>query len=80
MVVGKIHKDYDLAHTDLLETTRKCNVCPNYDKLQYKKTEVDFFGETYMIDRCMLAQTKVSAITQCQNQTVKKGSILYWHD
>ena len=40
-----------------------CNVQLNYDKLQYKKTEVDFFGETYMIDGYKPAQTKLSAIT-----------------
>ena len=63
MVVGKNHRDHDLALTALLETARKCNFWLNYDKLQYKKTEVDFFGETYMIDGCKPAQTKVSTIT-----------------
>ena len=46
MVVGKNHKEHDLALTSLLETARKCNVQFNYDKLQYKKTEVGFFRET----------------------------------
>ena len=52
MVVGKQpnHKDHDLALTKLLNTARECNVCLNYDKLQYKQKEVDFFGETYTID------------------------------
>ena len=63
MVAGKSQKDHDLALTTLLETARKCNVQLNYNKLQYKKTEVDFFGKTYMIDGCKLVQTKVSAIT-----------------
>ena len=52
MVVGKNQKEHDLALTTLLDTTRECNVRLNYDKLQYKKTEVDFFGETYMKDGC----------------------------
>ena len=52
------HRDHDLALTSLLKTARKCNVWLNYDKLQYKKTEVDFFGETYMIDGHKPAQTK----------------------
>ena len=45
MVVGKQnnHKDHDIALTQLLKTSRECNV-------QYKRTEVEFFGETYMID------------------------------
>ena len=74
MFVGKKqnHRDHDLALAILLETARKCNVHLNYDKLQYK-TEVDFFGETYMTSGCKPAQTKVSAITSmpepsCKNQ------------
>ena len=52
MVVGKQnnHKDHDIALTQLLKTARECNVHLNYDKLQYKRTEVEFFDETYMID------------------------------
>ena len=52
MEVGKEHnhKDHDVALTNLLETTRKCNIRLNFDKLQYKKTEINFFGETYMTD------------------------------
>ena len=63
MVVGKNHKEHYLALTALLETARKCNVWLNYIKLQYDKTYVDFFRETYMIDGHKPAQTKVSAIT-----------------
>ena len=72
MVVGKNHRDHDLALTALLEIARKCNVQFIYDKLQYKKTEVDFFGETYMIDGCKPAQTKVSAITSMPEPSCKK--------
>ena len=52
MVVGKQnnHKDHNIALTQLLKTARECNVRLNYDKLQYKRTEVDFFSKTYMID------------------------------
>ena len=52
MVVGKQpnHKDHDIALTNLLNTARVCNVCLNYDKMQYKQTEVDFFGKTYTVD------------------------------
>ena len=48
MVVGKQpkHKDHDQAITTMLETAKKCNIRLNYQKLQYKKTEVEFFGET----------------------------------
>ena len=44
----------------------------NYDKLQYKKTEVDFFSETYMIDGHKPTQTKVSAITAMPELICKK--------
>ena len=50
MVIGKNQKEHDLALTTLLDTARECNVTLNYDKLQYKKTEVDFFWEVYTID------------------------------
>ena len=66
MIVGKQpdHKDHNLALTKLLNTARKCNVHLNYDKLQYKQTEVDFFGETYTVDRWKPSQSKVKAIQE----------------
>ena len=65
MIVGKQqnHRDHDVALTTLLETAQKYNVRLNFDKLQYKKMKVDFFGETYTTSRCKPAQSKVSAIT-----------------
>ena len=44
MVVGNQtnHRDHDVALTNLLETVRKSNIHLNYDKLAYKKTEVEF--------------------------------------
>ena len=46
MIAGKQqnHKDHDIALTSLLETVRRCNIKLNFDKLQYKKTEVGFLG------------------------------------
>ena len=74
MVVGKQqnHKDYDIALTTLLETARKCNIRLNFDKLQYKKTEVDFFGETYTTNGRKPAQSKVSVIVNMPAPTCKK--------
>ena len=73
MVVGKQqnHKDHDPAPTTLLETTRKCNVRLNYNKLQYKK-EVNFFGETYITNGHKPAQSKVKTITGMTGQTCNK--------
>ena len=44
IIVGKKqnHSDHDQVLTTLLETARRCNVQLNYEKLQYKKQEVDF--------------------------------------
>ena len=74
MVVGKQpnHKDYDMALTQLLKTARECNVCLNYDKLQYKRTEVDFFGKTYTIDGRKPLQSKVKAIQEMPPPQSKK--------
>ena len=72
MVDGKNHKECNLALTSLLETARKCNAQLNYDKLQYKKTEVDFFREICMTDGCKQVQTKVSALTRMPEPSCKK--------
>ena len=74
MVVGKKqdHRDHAVALTTLQGTARKCNVKLNFDKLQYKKTEVDFFGETYTTDDCKPSQSKVSAIVEMPEPTCKK--------
>ena len=66
------HNDHDRALTTLLETARKCNTCLNYDKLQYKKQEVDFCGETYTTCGHKPAQSKVSAIRAMPAPTCKK--------
>ena len=74
MIVGKLqnYRDHDLVLTTLLDTARKCNVGLNFDNLQYKKTEVDFFGETYTTSSHKPAQSKVSAITEMPSPTCKK--------
>ena len=50
MVVGykDDHSDHDLALTKLLQTAKQNNVKLNFEKHQYKKHEVTFFGENYM--------------------------------
>ena len=60
MVIGKNrnHKDHDLAFTLLLKTPKECNAKLNYQKLQYKCTEVNIYGETYTPDGCKQAQNK----------------------
>ena len=45
MIVSKKqnHSDHNQALSTLLETARRCNMKLNYEKLQYKEDEVDFF-------------------------------------
>ena len=74
MTVGKQqnYRDHDLALTTLLDTARKYNVQLNFDKLQYKKTEVDFFGETYTTSSHKPSQSEVPAITGMPDPICKK--------
>ena len=66
MVTGRKqnHKDHDLAFTTLLQTARKCNIKLNFEKLQYKCTQVNFYGETYTTDGHKPVQSKITANTQ----------------
>ena len=79
MLVGKQpnHKDHDQALTTLLETARQCNVRLNYEKLQYKQTEVEFFGETYTVDGCKPAKGKVQAIVEMPTPSCKRGDAIF---
>ena len=74
MVVGykPNHSDHIQAFTNLLQIAQKCNVKLNYDKLQYKQNEVDFFAETYTSSGHKPARSKVSAITAMPSPTNKK--------
>ena len=74
MIVGKQqnHRNHDVALNPLLDIARKCNVRLNFDKLQYKKTEVDFFGETYTTSGHRPAQSKIFSITGMPAPTCKK--------
>ena len=66
------HTDHDQAFTNLLQTAQKCNVKWNYDNLQYKQNEVDFYSETYTTHVHKPARSKVSAITTMPSPTKKK--------
>ena len=84
MIVGKQqnHRDHNIVLTTLIETARKCNVRLNFDKLQYKKTEVDFFDETYTSSGCKPAQSKVKSLLlqryQLQHVRSKSNHSLEW--
>ena len=74
MIVGKKpnHSNHDQALTTLLETARKFNVQLNYEKLQYKKQEVDFFSEPYTTSSYKPDKNKVTAINKMPAPTNKK--------
>ena len=74
LVVGKQpnHRDHNTALTNLLNTARECNICLNYDKLQYKQMEVDFFSKMYTTDRRKSSQSKVKAIQEMPPPQSKK--------
>ena len=77
MVVGKNQKEHNLSLTILLNTASECNVRLKYDKLQYKKTEVDFFREMYMIDGHKPVQIKVSMINTMPEPSSKKDVLSF---
>ena len=74
MVAGKMqnHRDHDQALTTLLQTAKACNVRLNYEKLQYKQTKVEFFGETYTVNDHKPVQSKVKAIVEMPLPNCKK--------
>ena len=74
MIVGKKpnHSNHDQSLTTLPETARKCNVQLNYEKLQYKKQEVDLFDETYTTSSHKPDKNKVTPITKMPVPTNKK--------
>ena len=74
MVVGyrPYHSDYSQAFSNLLQTSQKCNVKLNYDKLQYKQDEVEFLGEMYTTSDHRPGKSKVPAITAMPPPTNKK--------
>ena len=71
MVVGysKDHSDHDQAFTSMLATCRSNNVKLNYDKLQYKQTQVEFFGELYTTTGRKPSPSKVKAVTSMPTPT-----------
>ena len=59
-------------HSQLLETAKKNNIKLNFDKIQYKQKEVEFFGKTYMTQGCKTSDTKVKAIAEMPKPTTLK--------
>ena len=60
MVYKADHSDHDTAFTRLLQTVHENNVKLNFKKLQYKQTQVNFFGETYTTVNLWMLQFLIS--------------------
>ena len=79
MILGK--KPNHSVHDQPLTMTTRCNVSLNYEKLQYKKDEVDISGETYITSGHKPNQTKVSVIIKMPAPKHKKAStVIYRND
>ena len=61
--------DHDAALAHFLQVTRENGLRINFDKIQYKTTEVTFFGETYTTKGHKPASDKVQAITHMPTPT-----------
>ena len=74
MMIGKQHnhRDHDQGLINLLATARKCYVRLNYERLQHKQEEVDFFRVIYTTNGYTPAQSKVKAIDEMPAPTCKK--------
>ena len=76
MVIGyqEDEWDHDKAFTQLLETVKKNNIRLNFDKIEHKQKEVEFFGKNYIdtTQGCKPSDTKVKAITEMPKPTTLK--------
>ena len=74
MVVGykEDHSNHDLALTKLLQTAQKNTVKLNFNKLQYNKHEVTFFGENYTTQGRKPDSKKIKAIVKMKQPENKK--------
>ena len=70
MIVGykPDHSDHDQSFTNLLQIAQNGNMKLNYNKLQYKQDEVEFFGEH--IPEAVASQVKMKCqlLEQCLHQ------------
>ena len=55
-----------------METTEKNNIKLNFNRIQYKPKEIEFFGETYTTQGCKPSDTKVKAIMEMPKPTTLK--------
>ena len=62
VVCGSTESEHDQAFCKMLEATHKHNVSLNSEKLQFKETQVDFFGHVLTKNGIQPAKEKLEAI------------------
>ena len=62
VVCGSTESEHDQAFCKMLKATRKHNVSLNSEKLQFKQTQVDFFGHVLTENGIQPAEEKLEAI------------------
>ena len=62
IVCGSSEQEHDKAFTEMLKATRKHNVSLNSEKLQFKQSQVDFYGHTLTEEGVQPAKEKLEAI------------------
>ena len=74
MVIGYQEDEWnhDKAFTQLLVTAKINNIKLNFDKIQYKQKEVEFFGKTYTTQGHKPSDTKIKVITEMPKSTTLK--------
>jgi len=62
VVCGSSEQEQDKAFTEMLKATGKHNVSLNSEKLQFKQSQVDFYGQILTEKGMQLAKEKLEAI------------------
>ena len=71
MVIG-YQEDKMIRHLHSYWKLQRKITSRDFDKIQYKQKEVEFFNETYMTQGCKPSDAKVKAITEMQKPTTLK--------
>ena len=64
--------DHDAASDKFLQVTRKHGLCLGFDRIQYKREEISFYGDTYTVHGHKPADEKKKAIAEMARPTKMK--------
>jgi len=80
VVCGSTESEHDKAFCKMLEATRKHNVSLNFEKLQFKQTQVDFFGHVLIENGIQPAREKLEAIRNMKTPSLERAPDHPGHD